>query len=58
MKELFYNNAPLDDDRTIGYNEIQENSIIETCSNPVWMAILQAMLGEMDVCWECSVISA
>eukprot|EP00026_Physarum_polycephalum_P000602 Phypoly_transcript_00603.p1 GENE.Phypoly_transcript_00603~~Phypoly_transcript_00603.p1 ORF type:complete len:1348 (+),score=283.12 Phypoly_transcript_00603:279-4322(+) len=49
MPELFSNNIPLDDARSIGYyEEIQEGSIIETCSNPIWVSLLYAMLGDMD----------
>ena len=54
MPELFFNNAPLQDDRTIGYHEIQEGSIIETCSNPVWVSLLYAILGDIEVCFSSS----
>ena len=50
MTELFFNNAPLEDDRTIGFHEIQDGAIIETCSNPVWVSLLYAILGDFEVC--------
>ena len=49
MPELFFNNKPLDEDRTIGYHNIQEGSIIETCSNPLWVSICYAILGDFEV---------
>ncbi len=47
LHELF--NAafePLAEDRSVGFYNIQDGSIIETTSNPIWLALLNAVLGE------------
>lgn len=52
MQELFFNNKPLSDDRSVAYYNLQENTVIETCSNPLWVAILYAIVVHFASCEE------
>eukprot|EP00698_Gefionella_okellyi_P024028 TRINITY_DN836_c4_g1_i1.p1 TRINITY_DN836_c4_g1~~TRINITY_DN836_c4_g1_i1.p1 ORF type:complete len:1399 (-),score=258.15 TRINITY_DN836_c4_g1_i1:29-4225(-) len=40
LRELFYYGAPLADDRSIAFYNIQDDGVIETCSNALWATLL------------------
>ena len=40
MKELFFKGKELDDNRSLAFYNVNEGDVIESCSNPLWLALL------------------
>mmetsp|Transcript_27628 Transcript_27628/g.88575 ORF Transcript_27628/g.88575 Transcript_27628/m.88575 type:complete len:124 (+) Transcript_27628:189-560(+) len=40
MKEIYAKGVELDDNRSIGFYNLNEQDVVETCSNPLWLAIV------------------
>ncbi|XP_013414553.1 uncharacterized protein LOC106176633 [Lingula anatina] len=45
---LYYQDNPLADDRSVGHYNIQNGSILETTSNPFWVACIYTKLREVE----------
>ncbi|XP_078615860.1 uncharacterized protein LOC144884423 [Branchiostoma floridae x Branchiostoma japonicum] len=48
LDELYYNNQLLDEDRSVAYSNLQDGTILESCSNPFWAACMYIRLRAVE----------
>ncbi|KAI8500490.1 hypothetical protein Bbelb_220560 [Branchiostoma belcheri] len=48
LDELYYNNQLLDEDRSVAYSNLQDGTVLESCSNPFWAACMYVRLRAVE----------